>query len=73
MIETARKDASATDRDAALAAPAEVLHRILEALRGLRFGAIEVQVHDSHVVRITRTEKFVIEGSTSKGHKPTPR
>lgn len=31
---------------------------ILEALRSLRFGAIELQVHDFRIVRITRTEKL---------------
>lgn len=40
----------------------ETRDRILDALRGLRFGSVEVQVHDSQVVRITRTEKVRIEG-----------
>lgn len=39
----------------------ELRERIAEALRGLRFGMIEIQVHDSRVVRITRTEKILIE------------
>ena len=44
--------------------------RIAEALRGLRFGAIEIQVHDSRIVRITRTEKVRIEPVT--GTIPDP-
>lgn len=34
---------------------------ILDALRGLRFGAVEIQVHDCRIVRITRTEKVRVE------------
>jgi len=39
----------------------ELRERIADALRGLRFGVVEIQVHDSRVVRITRTEKILIE------------
>ena len=39
----------------------EARDRIREALRGLRFGSVEVQVHDAQVVRITRTEKVRVE------------
>ena len=41
----------------------EAQTRILSALQGLRFGAVEVQVHDSRIVRITRTEKLRVEQS----------
>jgi hypothetical protein len=40
---------------------AEAQDRIAIALRGLRFGAVEIQVHDSRIVRITRTEKVRVE------------
>jgi hypothetical protein len=39
----------------------ELRQRIVDALRGLRFGVVEIQVHDARVVRITRTEKILIE------------
>jgi hypothetical protein len=46
-------------------------HQIIEqairlALRGIRFGSIEIIVHDSKVVQIERKEKirFAGEGST---------
>lgn len=39
----------------------ELRERIADALRGLRFGVIEIQVHDSRVVRITRTEKILLD------------
>jgi hypothetical protein len=45
------------------ALPSDVSERILTALSGLRFGAVEIQVHDSRVVRITRTEKVIVEGA----------
>ncbi len=42
--------------------PAEVERRvkeeILQALKGLRYGSVEVTVHDSAIVQIERKEKF---------------
>lgn len=39
----------------------DLRERIADALRGLRFGVIEIQVHDARVVRITRSEKILLE------------
>jgi hypothetical protein len=39
----------------------EVRERVLHALERLRFGTIELQVHDYRVVRITRTEQVRVE------------
>jgi hypothetical protein len=39
------------------------LDLVREALRGLRFGTIELQVHDAQVVRVTRTEKVRVEAA----------
>ncbi len=61
-----RSVASKSDRFAAPAAstqePAEpdlseVTEAVVAAAKGLRFGSIEVVVHDSRVVQIVRTEK----------------
>lgn len=41
----------------------EVLERIVIALRGLRFGSIEIVVQDSRVVQIERKEKFRLDKS----------
>jgi len=30
---------------------------ILEAVRGLRFGTVEITVHNSHVIQLERREK----------------
>ena len=35
--------------------------RVLSALRGLRFGSIEVVVHDGRIVQIERREKVRLE------------
>jgi hypothetical protein len=39
----------------------DLRERIADALRGLRFGVVEIQVHDARVVRITRSEKILLE------------
>jgi hypothetical protein len=46
--------------------PSDLRERIADALRGLRFGTIEIQVHDSRVVRITRTEKILIDAPSER-------
>lgn len=45
--------------------------RISNALRGLQFGAVEIQVHDFRIVRITRVEKLRVECRGPKGHDQT--
>ncbi|HEU5073713.1 MAG TPA: YezD family protein [Polyangiaceae bacterium] len=42
----------------------EVQDRLAEALQGLKFGTVEIQIHDSRVVRITRTEKVRLDYPT---------
>lgn len=36
----------------------EVIRRIANAISGVRFGSVEVVIHDSRVVQIERKEKF---------------
>ena len=52
----ARRDGGAT---AATPAPALLEHEreVLEALRALQFGTLEITVHQSRIVQITRSEK----------------
>jgi hypothetical protein len=38
-----------------------VLDRIQTALRGLRYGAVTILVHDGEVVMVERTEKLRLE------------
>jgi len=34
---------------------------ILDAVRSVRYGSVEVVIHDSRVVQVTRTEKVRLE------------
>ncbi|QKE64999.1 sulfur starvation response protein OscA [Aquipseudomonas campi] len=45
---------------------ASILREIQAALQGLRFGAVEITVHNAQVVQIERKEKFRLQASTSK-------
>ncbi len=40
----------------------QLAESILEALRGLRFGSVEIVVHEARVVQIVRTEKVRVGG-----------
>lgn len=41
----------------------ETAARILAAIRSLRYGAVEVTVHDARVVQIDRKERIRVERS----------
>lgn len=46
---------------------ASILREIHSALKGLRFGAVEITVHNGQVVQIERKEKFRLQTqNTSK-------
>ena len=47
---------------------ATLVREIQSALRGLRFGAVEITVHNAQVVQIERKEKFRLQTS---GNKPS--
>ena len=44
----------------------EIEQAILLALKGIRFGSIEIIVHDSKVVQIERKEKTRFDSSVSR-------
>ena len=46
---------------------AAILREIQSALRDLRFGAVEITVHNAQVVQIERKEKFRLQ---NPGNKP---
>mgnify|MGYP001006329377 CR=1 FL=1 len=46
----------ATPNDAGETDPV-VMQKILEALAGLRYGSVEITVHDARVVQVERREK----------------
>jgi hypothetical protein len=39
-----------------------VVQELLTALRDLRYGSVEIVVHDSRIVQIERREKVRLEG-----------
>ena len=42
------------------------LREIQNALKDLRFGSVEITVHNAQVVQIERKEKFRLQNSTPK-------
>lgn len=47
----------------------EWIERILESLNGLKFGTVQIVVHEGKIVQIERTEKkrFELQDRGSKG------
>jgi hypothetical protein len=45
---------------------AGILREIQSALQGLRFGSVEITVHNGQVVQIERKEKFRLQNPASK-------
>jgi hypothetical protein len=43
--------------------PREVLERIAQAIRGVRFGSVQIVIHESRVVQIERAEKIRLDSS----------
>ena len=44
----------------------DIAHKILLAIKDLRFGSVEVVIHDSKVVQIERKEKIRIDTDSSR-------
>lgn len=51
----------------------EWLARIQDAVEGLRYGTVQIVVHDGKIVQIDRTERYRYEGPPAGGSKPEPR
>jgi hypothetical protein len=49
--------------------PPEAEQIVLKALRGLRYGVVEITVHDSRIVEVTRKERQRLDS----GGKPADR
>jgi hypothetical protein len=46
------------------------LERIAQALQGIRFGAVEVVIHDGRIVQIERKEKVRLDlGAARRQHQ----
>lgn len=44
----------------------EVVIRVLTLLQGVRFGSLEIVVHDGRIVQIERYEKFRVKAERNK-------
>ena len=42
---------------------------ILDAVHGIRFGSVEIVIHDSKVVQIERKEKMRFEGALQRSNR----
>ncbi len=50
----------------AIGADPDVLEHIAKALSNLRYGSVEITVHDSRVVQIDRTEKLRLSQDSNR-------
>jgi hypothetical protein len=51
----------------------EIAQKILDALKGIRYGSLEIIIHDAKVVQIERKEKIRFEArKPEKAGKPSP-
>ncbi|WP_043312034.1 sulfur starvation response protein OscA [Pseudomonas sp. ML96] len=57
---------SATLRSVEGQEEASILREIQSALHNLRFGAVEITVHNGQVVQIERKEKFRLQAQNGK-------
>jgi hypothetical protein len=48
-----------------------VEREILEAVRGIKYGSVEVVIHDSRVVQVVRTERVRLETADGKSRRRT--
>lgn len=39
----------------------ELIARILQAIQGIRYGSLEIVIHDSKIVRLEKHEKIRVE------------
>lgn len=69
MITSANRLANEPDSRGPVAPP-EVALEILGALQDIRFGSVEVVVHDGKVVQIERKEKFRPAGQAAEKGQP---
>ena len=65
MSHTSTLRAHASDAAEAAWSP-EVERLVREAIRAIRFGTVEITIHDSQVVQIERTEKLRLNGAARK-------
>lgn len=64
MLREELKAVSRTEQEGAQVSPSQTIERAIQlALKGIRYGSVEIIVHDSKVVQIERKEKMRIDRS----------
>ena len=48
------------------------LEKITDAVNGLKYGTVQIIVHDGRIVQIERTERFRFEGSSASDNRSGP-
>ena len=66
MVGETKKDARAQPTRPVPVRSDETVQRLMAALEGLRYGSIEIVVHDGKVVQISRTEKTRFESPAQR-------
>ncbi len=69
-METGGTPAGPFSGDAPEARDSDVDRRILQAVRSLDYGSVEVIVHDSRIVQIERREKVRFDKTTVERPRP---
>jgi len=65
--------AETSDRAGGVSPDAGLAKRILETLDGLRYGSVEIVVHNSQVVQIERREKVRLDAPPTRASRPQGR
>jgi hypothetical protein len=55
-----------TGSDSSLPLPAALLQELVHALRTIRYGSIELVIHDGRVVQLERREKIRVETEVTR-------
>ena len=66
MVTPARADLGGGQDAEPLHLPPLLLHELAEALRTIRYGAIELVIHDGRVVQLERREKMRFEPNAAE-------
>src|SRR5262245_52992967 len=61
LVDISHMSTESIDFKAARPGVPDPARRVVEALRGLRFGSVEITVHEGRIVQLERREKFRLD------------
>jgi hypothetical protein len=56
-----------------LPVPPETLSRIVDAIQDIRFGSVQIIIHDSRIVQIEKAEKIRVDNSPTCPQEACPQ